>query len=232
MDSWFVKLGLASVVLVLVLACVMVPRFTAANPQSADMLAQVMGGTADVAADQAYQEADVYFHAGTGIKCQHEGRAADHRDDDHDVPAQSEADLPLQSWVRMMQSSTAPQIHRHLSDADSKEMLPWFVVSTRLNPHMVEAWSTGVYWFYRSGQVREAERFVSEGISKNPTDYRLYFDRGALYYHQREWDKSVSDLETAKKLWKDLNEDSPYDRAAINRYLGYARSRRTVGSEQ
>lgn len=231
MDSWFVKLGLASVILVLALAFVMVPRFKAANPQSADMLVQVMGGTADLAANQAYQEADTYFHDGAELKRSHEG-GEEHSAVEHSTLARSEADLPLQPWVRQMQSAMTPQIHRHLSNTDSKEMLPWFVVSTRLNPRLVEAWSTGAYWFYRSGDAKQAERFVSAGISKNPTDYRLYFDRGALYYHERKWDKSVGDLETARRLWKNLNEDSPYDRAAIDRYLGYARSRRTVNGEQ
>ncbi len=233
MDQWPVKLGLASVVLLLVLSFVMVPQFRTANPQSADMLVQVMGGTAELAGNEAYQEADVYFHAGTTLKCKHEGGADRCAENGCTRLRNADMDyLPLHSWFQQMQASASPQIHRHLAGTESREMLPWFIVSTRLNPHLVEAWSTGTYWFYRSGEVKRAEQFVCDGIRNNPTDYRLYFDRGVLYYHLKQWDRAVSDLQTAERLWKNLNEDSPFDLKAIRRYTGYARSHRTINGEQ
>lgn len=228
MDSVPVKIGLACGVAALLIAFVLVPKLQSANPQSADILAQVMGGTADYAADEAYQEADVYFHAGTHAKCVHEGGTAECNHHDG-VAEPMQANLPLASWIQQMQTSTAPQLHRHLEGRESKEMLPWFVVATRLNPSLVEAWSTGTYWFYRSGDPKRAEQFVCSGIRSNPQDYRLYFDRGALYYHAHRWDDAVRDLQTAERLWKNLNEDSPFDLKAIRRYEGYARSHRTIG---
>ena len=229
MDSLPAKLGIASLVLLLALSCIMVPQFRAANPQSADMLVQVMGGTAELAGNQAYQEADVYFHAGTQMKCTHEGGSAKCEENDCHQLRNSEMDyLPFHSWFQRMQASSAPQIHRHLAGAENKEILPWFVVSTRLNPHLVEAWSTGTYWFYRTGDVKRSEQFVCDGIRNNPTDYRLYFDRGVLYYHLQQWDKAVRDLHTAHRLWKNLDEDSPLDLQAIRRYTGYAQTHRTV----
>lgn len=227
MDNMPVKFGLACGVLALLLALMLVPKLHSANPQSADILAQVMGGTADYAADEAYNEADVYFHAGTNAKCTYVGGIEKCEQQD-DATLFSQVHLPLMSWIKEMHASTAPQTHKHLNNSESKEMLPWFVVATRLNPHLVEAWSTGTYWFYRSGDAKHAEQFASSGISSNPFDYRLYFDRGVLYYRARRWNDSVRDLQTAEKLWKNLNEDSPYDLKAIRRYAGYARSHRIV----
>lgn len=231
MDSLPVKIGIAGGILMLVLSSMLIPQFQTATPQSGDVLAQVMGGTADFAAQQAYQEADIYFHAGVRLKCNHEGPREDHCDGRDDEPvAQPQQDLPLIGWVQTMQNATTPKGHRHLSNADSKEMLPWFVLATRLNPRNVEAWSTGTYWFYRSGQTAQAEDFINAGVRNNPTAYRLYLDRGVLYYHERRWDKATSDLNAARKYWKNLDEDSPYDLKAIGRYSGYARAHKTVGA--
>lgn len=230
MDSWPVKIGLAGSVLALVLSCIMIPQFKAANPQSTDVLLQVMGGTADFAADEAYQEADVYFHG--GIRGMHDDKDGHKIDDGVQTTGYQQANLPLMDWMERMHSATTPNAHLHLEGVESKEMLPWFVVAVRLNPHLVEAWSTGMYWYYRSGEIEQSEKFASDGIRNNPNDYRLYFDRGVLYYHMKKWNSAVRDLEFAQKHWKNINEDSPYDLKAIQRYTGYARHHATLADHQ
>lgn len=219
MEKLPVRLAIAGGLIALVLSSVLVPKFKAANPRNSDILVQVLGGTADLAADQAYQEADVYFHGGI--------RAESHHIEGDD---RSHVQLPLLGYVKRLQGEAAPRTHRHLGGAEEKEILPWFEVATRLNPHHVEAYSTGSYWYSRTGDPKRSLEFVSAGIRNNPDDYRLYFDRGIIHYHLKNWDSAIRDLQTARRLWKNLNEDSPYDLKAIGRYLGYASNHRLPGS--
>jgi tetratricopeptide (TPR) repeat protein len=212
MDRVPARAAVLAAVIALLLSTILVPKLRSATPSSDDVLVQVLGGTADLAADKAYQEADVYFHGGNA-----------RRQKASDRPAY---ELPFSKWIARMQGEAAPAQHRHLAGVEEKEILPWFAVAVRLNPHHIEAWSTGSYWYFRTGNREKALSFVSEGVRNNPSDYRLYLDRGIILYHVRDWDKSVRDLEAARGLWKNLNEDSPYDLKAIERYLSYVRSRR------
>lgn len=194
------------------LSAMLVPGLKAATPQNQDILMQVMGGTADLAAEKAYREADIYFHG--GIKA---GKP--------EVSPAREPGMPLMDMIRHLQDQTSPKQHRHLAGKEEKEILPWFLVAIRMNPHHIEAWRTGSYWFFRTGNPKRAMELASEGIRSSPKDYRLYLDRGILYHRLANWDKAISDFETADKLWKNINEDSPYERKAIRIYLKDSRER-------
>lgn len=230
MDRWPHWMMLAGAAAALMLSAALVPGLKAANPQSPDILTQILGGTRDLVAEQAYREADLYFHAGYECECPDEDHhhAGGH---EHEVPhgpaepQHAHADLPLIGLVERLHGETAPKIHRHLQGEEEKELLPWFVAAVRLNPQHVEAWRVGSYWFYRTGDARRAEQFITDGIACNPGAYRLYLDRGVLYYRSEEWRKAVTDLERAGELWKGSSEDASYDRKAIRTYLGDARAR-------
>lgn len=207
-----VRTAIVAAVIALLLSTVLVPKLRSATPSNDDVLVQVLGGTADLAAERAYQEADVYFHGGN-------------RQDSH-ASGPPAHDLPMSALIAHMQGEAAPHEHRHLAGVDEEEILPWFAVAVRLNPHHVEAWSTGSYWYFRTGDREKALQFASEGIRHNPTAYVLHLDRGIIYYHLHNWDRSVRDLEAAERLWKHVNDESPYDLRQIKRYLSYARAHR------
>ena len=197
----------------LVLSAILVPGLKAANPGNSDILVQVLGGTTDLVAEQAYREADVYFHSGL---------------DDEKLDAElkyyhPKVRLPLIGMIRRLHGETAPKVERIVQASDEKELLPWFVIAIRLNPHHIEAWRVGSYWYYRTGDSRRAEELLRDAIRQNPNDYRLYLDRGILYHRLKNWDGAVNDLETAQKLWKNNSEDAPYDLKAIRIYLNDSR---------
>jgi len=194
------------------LASVLVPGLKAASPQNTDVLMQVLGGTTELAAEKAYQQTEVYLHAGVTDDSLEGSRQ----------PSRSRR-LPLMGLVRRLHGETAPKAHRHLQGDDEKELLPWFVAAVRLNPHHIDAWRDGSYWFYRTGDFHRAEEFISDGIRCNPRDYQLYLDRGILYHRLKKWENSVGDLETARKLWKSDSRDAPFDRKAIRIYLNDSR---------
>jgi len=209
-------------VLAFALVMILVPRLKAANPSGSDILMQVLGGTADLASDAAYKEADVYFHGGVTGGCPHEDK--DHCEDEaahnHAMPA----DLPLMGVVERLHSATAPTIHRHLQGRDERELLPWFMAAVRLNPHNIEAWRTGTYWFYRTGDTKQAESFITDAIRANPNDYRVYMERGVLHHRIGKWSAAVQDLEIADRLWKNDSEDSPYDKKMIRTFHDNAKT--------
>ena len=225
MDCWLPKIVLPGAILILLLTSLLVPQMKAANPQSGDVLVQVLGGTADFAAQQAYHEAEVYYHAGFKGYCPEHGGHSEHHETEGGEPLQ----LPLLDMVKRLHGEAAPKIIRHIEGEEEKELLPWFIAAVRLNPHFIDAWRTGAYWFYRTDNGHRAIGFISDGIRRNPDDYRLYLDRGILYHRVGEWGNAIKDLETAKKLWKNDSEDSTYELRAIKTYLRDCQVHERVG---
>ena len=192
----------------------------ASDRQESDMLVRFFGGTAEIASQSALDQADLYLHAGTARECP----------DEHEHQAEHVDTLPLQGLVRKLHGQTAPTEHKHIKGAEDKELLPWFVIAARLNRHNVEAWLDGTYWFYRTGQSNRAERFINEAIEYNPTDHRVYLERGVLYHRLKRYDEAASDLENAIKFYKRLSDESPYELKAARIYLRDSRER--VDSKQ
>lgn len=226
MDGWLPKVVLVGAILILLLTSLLVPQMKAANPQSGDVLVQVLGGTADFAAQQAYHEAEVYYHAGFKGYCPEHGH-----NEHHEIQNSEQHRLPLLDMIKRLHGEAAPKIIRHIEREEEKELLPWFIASVRLNPQFIDAWRTGAYWFYRTDNGHRAIEFISDGIRRNPDDYRLYLDRGVLYHRVGEWDNAIKDLETARRLWKDDSEDSPYELRAIRIYLRDCKTHEKVMSE-
>lgn len=209
------KLLLITGMISVILAWTLMPVLKASTPQSTDILMQVLGGTADLAANGAYREADVYFHGGAMDECNGE----EAKGQKSNTLMGIDTSLPLAELIRNLQVAVAPKEDRHLAGEEEKEMLPWFIVAVRLNPHHIEAWRTGSYWIYRTGGHDKAIEFISNGIKNNKGDYRLYMDRGILYHRSKMWQKSIEDMTAAKRLWKNNSEDAPYDKRAIDTYM-------------
>ena len=223
MDKCPLWMMLIALILMLVLSAILVPSLKAEGPQNADILTQILGGTRDLVAEGAYQEADIYLHAGYNCECPDEKH--DHHHIEKPAQAETHADLPLMNLVRYLHGEMSPRIHRHLEGKEEKELLPWFVIAVRMNPHYIEAWRTGTYWYYRTGDSRRAEELINDGIKQNPSDYSLRLERGILYHRLKKWNSAVEDLEVAQKLWKNNSEDAPYDLKAIRTFLKDSRER-------
>ncbi len=201
------------------LAAFLTPVVRSANPQPRDVLTQILGGTAEVAAEAAYQQADVYFHSGV---------RKSERSDDEDTSRQNHSSsnnsgLPLKDLILLLQNTTKPSSERHVASSDEKEILPWFVVAVRLNPHHIEAWCVGTYWFYRTKEYDRAKAFITEGIRHNPKNYKLYFERGALFARLKQWDLALKDLEKADILKPEVSDE--FEWHAVDAYLKYVRAK-------
>lgn len=210
------KLVALTGIVIFLMAWFLAPILKAATPQSTDILMQVLGGTADVASSSAYREADVYFHGGM-MNEQFEEEDKTHVR--HSTIPSYVDELPYGTYYYFLQAQIVPQVHKHLEGNEAREMLPWFILASRLNPHNIDAWRVGSYWFFRTNEYSKAFSFISDGISKNPSDYRLYYDRGILYHRVKLWNKAINDLNKANSLWKNDSEDSPYDKRGIATFL-------------
>ncbi len=195
---------------------------TRASEGESDMLVRMFGATAEVASQSAMDRADLYLHAGA---------AHDQQRDDPAQDAERAHTLPLQGVLARLHGATAPEEHKHIEGAEEKELLPWFVIAARLNPRNIEAWLDGGYWYYRTGKVEEAERFITQGIKHNPKDHRVYLERGILYHRMKRWDDAVKDLETSIKLYKKLNDDSPFELKAARIYLRDSREKLAASTD-
>jgi tetratricopeptide (TPR) repeat protein len=204
-------------VISIALAVLLMPKLISADRNDSDVLTQVLGGASGLAADAAYQEADLYFHAGVAGGCpdEHEGECHE----GETAQKVSKLDLPLMNSISYLHGETAPKKHLHVEGAEEKELLPWFVAAVRLDPHHVEAWRTGAYWYYRTGDVKRACSFLTDGIKANPLDYRMYFERGILEHRTASYRAAMQDMETARKYWKSDLDEGSYDRKSIERYL-------------
>lgn len=224
MDKLSLKIALIALLAAIFISPVMVKELRASSGENSDVLTQVLGGTAELASEKTYNEADVYFHGGTeDVDC------PDHPNARHKEEAVQESDLPLSGLMHRTQGIIAPRDHKHLVGRDEKEVLPWFQATVELNPHHIDAWREGAYWFYRTKESRKAQEFILAGIKQNPDDYRLYLDAGILYHRLKKWDKATLYLESAERHWQQNNPDADVDLRAIRTYLKDARKKMVNG---
>lgn len=217
MGDLSIKAVLISAVAALGLSITLVPTMKAATPGDEDVLTQLLGGTREIASKAAFTEADVYFHGGVSGGCPHDEDGCT-EENEKAKPSRSSS-LPLASIVEEIQGETAPRQHAHLSAAHQKELLPWFVAAARLNPHSIEAWSTGAYWYYKTGDTHRAVDFLGEAIQANPGVYQLYLERGILMHRLSRWSDAVNDLQVAERMWKGKSEDDRLNKKAIGIYM-------------
>src|SRR5690606_34860071 len=72
-------------------------------------------------------------------------------------------------WIEKLGKKFSASTHVHLEKGNEREMLPWLRLSAELDPHNVEAYTVAAYWLRkRLEKTDEAERFLREGLRKNP----------------------------------------------------------------
>ena len=64
-----------------------------------------------------------------------------------------------------------------------------------MDPQKIETYTVAAYWLRDLGKVKEAERFLREGLLNNPDSYDILFELGRLYYENNH------DPARARKIW-------------------------------
>ena len=142
-----------------------------------DVLSVLLGDAKKDISSAMLHEADSYFHGGVDIDCHHlHGHDHDHDEDEkHSKGA-------FDPWRWINTHIRAPEIDRHLAADKAVEMMPWFWVAVKSDPHNVQAWSAAWYTaMYIMGDEALALRIAVEGHQLNPGSLELAGILGRTY---------------------------------------------------
>ncbi|OIN98868.1 hypothetical protein AUJ66_00150 [Candidatus Desantisbacteria bacterium CG1_02_38_46] len=200
------------VILLLIPALLNIPLKNYFHPQEEyaqqDLIYRMFGSLRGLLADWAFIKGEEYYHSGLPIRglrtagClqiemskSREGHPEE-REHEHETEEQVKSDFysNLYSQIKITQ-------HTHLSYAEEKEVLPWFYLQARFNPHDIQGYVLGGYWLRRLGKPEEALRFLKEGEACNPASAQILTEIGALYYKQKGYNQAIEYFERARQLW-------------------------------
>lgn len=188
-----VRIGTFPLVAVAVTGCLFaLSRMPAARmPQAQageDFFSVVLGDAKKDLSGVMLREADSYFHGGVDMDCtlhDHEGEqgchCGHHREhDDHGEVHPSRTAFDPWRWINA--HVRAPEIERHLAQDKIVEMMPWFWVAVKADPHNVEAWTAA--WYSAARLMRNppmALKVAEEGARQNPDSIALLCVIGRTY---------------------------------------------------
>lgn len=184
------------------------------NGHDSDSVMKVLlGDGRRIFANQAFVEADVYFHAGYYPSVFDQSQAP--KDTRHLTAKEGSAEEeeherqmnflgPPADWIERFGRHFLITEHEHLGGGKEREILPWLKLSAELDPQRIATYTVAAYWLRKElGKPAEAEQFLREGLRNNPNSYELLFELGRLYnenYHDRARARNVWDL--ALKRWR------------------------------
>ncbi len=184
-----------------------------------DFLSVLLGDAKKDISNAMVHEADSYFHGGVDMDCHHlhghHNHSHDHGADctcdhcSHDHHAhhdesekQHDHDAErFDPWMWINTRIRAPEIDRHLEGRKAVELMPWFWVAIKSDPHNVEAWSTA--WYVAAHIMKDdalAVRIASEGWRLNPESLEMACVLGRAYRAESTRDTEKSEAMFLKVL--------------------------------
>ena len=161
-----------------------------------DILTVLLGDAKKDISNTMVHEADSYFHGGVDMDCHHL-HGHDHDDDhghDRDLATEKHGSSKLDPWRWINTHIRAPEIDRHLGGDKAVEMMPWFWVAVKADPHNVQAWSMA--WYTALHIMRDeplALRIALEGQRLNPESLEMAEDLGCSYRAENTYNLEKSE---------------------------------------
>ena len=143
---------------------------------------------------------------------------------DHGMEEEEHVEETFDPWRWINSHIRAPEIDRHLANDKAVEMMPWFWVAIKADPHNVKAW--GMAWYVASHMMKDsalALRIAHEGQRLNPESLEMTCLLGRVYRTDGTRDNEKSEamfqqvVEMAEKAEK-LEDD---DQFAFFSSVGY-----------
>ena len=167
-----------------------------------DFISILLGDAKKDISGAMVREADSYFHGGVDMDCHHlhdhdhgdinwESRHLGGGHHDHEVES-------FDPWRWINSHIRAPEIDRHLAQDKVVEMMPWFWVAIKANPHNVEAWTMA--WYAALHMMKDdalALRIASEGWWHNSNSMEMAFVLGRSYRAE-----GTRDLEKSEEMFR------------------------------
>jgi tetratricopeptide (TPR) repeat protein len=172
--------------------------------ESDNVLKVLLGDGRRLFANQFFVQADVSFHSGYYPSIF--DQASRPKDTSHltakeGEPAEEEHEKqmnflgPPRDWIEGFGRHFIVHEHTHLEGSHESEILPWLKLAAELDPQKAETYTVAAYWLRDLGKVKEAERFLREGLLNNPESYDILYELGRLY------DESNHNAARARKIW-------------------------------
>jgi tetratricopeptide (TPR) repeat protein len=191
------------------LATTLQPRVSRWSDQEAGaetVLKVLLGDGRRIFANQAFVEADVYFHSGYYPSVFDQSQAP--KDSRHMTAKEGSTEAEEherqmnflgtpRDWIERFGRHFVISEHTHLEGGREREILPWLKLSADLDPQRVDTYTVAAYWLRKElGKPAEAEQFLREGERNNPDSYEILFELGLLY------NENYHDPNRARDLWE------------------------------
>lgn len=165
------------------------------------LVAKLFGGARFEISEQFYEQADRVFHKGVG----------------HSRPD------AFKDWFARMRDEVSPSGHFHLHNEDVFEIMPWLYFATHADPGNIEAYIVAAYWLAGDGGRPDlAEQTLNEALRNNPSDYRVYMEKGNLALKEGKYEKAARFLDAAfSRLSGTANPDKDQERVDLAEMLTY-----------
>jgi len=157
---------------------------------------KMLGGIRYEISGEFYEQADSVFHKGVGHAPK--GTAPD--------------------WFAKMRRQVSPHGHVHLHKEGILEIMPWLYFATRADSGNVTAYTVAAYWLAEeAGRPDLAEEVLNEALWNNPSDYRVYMEKGNLAMKEGKYKKAARFLDAAYSRLSDMNSmDKDKDQARVD----------------
>ncbi len=146
---------------------------------------------------------------------EHEHEHDDDHDHEHETEKVKQDQAAFDPWRWINSHIRAPEIERHLAGRKTVEMMPWFWVSIKADPHNVKAWSAA--WYTALHMMKDeslAMQIAVEGQRLNPESLEMANVLGRTYRAEstRDPKKSEAMFRAAVEMAgrKEELEDSDY----------------------
>jgi tetratricopeptide (TPR) repeat protein len=172
--------------------------------ESDNVLKVLLGDGRRLFANHFFVQADISFHSGyyPSIFDQvNRPKDNSHLTAKEGEPAAEEHEKqmnflgPPRDWIERFGRHFIITEHTHLEGNSRSEILPWLKLSAELDPQKIETYTVAAYWLRDLGKIKEAERFLREGLLNNPESYEILLELGRLYYENNH------DAARARKIW-------------------------------
>lgn len=166
-----------------------------------DLVVKLLGGARFEISEQFYEQADRVFHKGVG----------------HSRPA------AFKDWFARMRDEVSPSGHLHLHEEGVLEIMPWLYFAARADSGNVEAYLVAAYWLAGEGRRPDlAEQVLNEALRNNPSDYRVYLEKGNLALKEGKYGKAARFLDAAfSRLPGTASPDKDQERIDLAEILTY-----------
>lgn len=167
------------------------------------IVARLLGSIRGEVGGRFYQHADTVFHRGIGPS--------------HPVA--------FSNWFVRMKNELAPSFHGHLKEDGVLDIMPWLFFAARTDAGNSDAYIVAAFWLaMEAGRPELAEQVLNEAARNNPSDYRVYLEKGKLAMKLGKYGDAAWNLDAAIKLWPgaagEHDDDAKYDRGEMLIYRG------------